>query len=74
MHSWEGGLPQHPNKREEVCTRLTQGGVQPQQEIPPLLPEKVQGPAGHQTEAAQHHSHSEELDDEENTTNCESPL
>ena len=49
----------------------TQSGAQKQEETPPLLPEKVQG---RQTEAAQHHSHSEELDDEENTTNCESPL
>ena len=45
-----------------MFTRLsTQSGAQKQEETPPLLPEKVQGPAGHQTEAAQHHSHSEEL-------------
>ena len=58
-----------------MFTRLSpQSGALTQEETPPLLPEKVQGPAGHQTEAAQHLSHSEELDDEENTTTRESPL
>ena len=41
--------------------RPTQGGVQPQQETPPLLPEKVQGPTGHKTEAAHQLFHPEEL-------------
>ena len=58
-----------------MFTRLsTQSGAQTQEETPPLLPEKVQGPAGHQTEAAHQLSHPEELNVEQDTAVRESLL
>ena len=51
-----------------MFTRLsTQSGAQKQEETPPLLPEKVQGPAGHQPEAAHYLPHPEAPDIEEDT-------
>ena len=52
-----------------MFTRLsTQSGDETQEETPPLLPEKVQGPAGHKTEAAHQLSHPQELNVEQDTT------
>ena len=52
-----------------MFTRLsTQSGAQKQEETPLLLPEKVQGPAGHKTEAAHQLSHPQELNVEHDTT------